>query len=178
MNTSKKYLFQHFSFSFQNIITSFQSQITKVMLGYICAPKRFDMKKIMIALFFISLIFFQNAKAQTGEASPKAERVQFGFYDGTVIAGYVDHGGYLNFTGPNVSYVFGKSKILAGMLPSLRFKEDKSEVKNAFVTPTLGIGITYSYKKFAVQVPFYYNAKTSNVNGKWNIGIGIGLKFK
>lgn len=136
------------------------------------------MKKIMVALFFIGSVGSYNAKAQASEDSRKAESIQFGFYDGTIVMGYVDHGGYLNFTGPNVSYAFGKSKILAGMLPSLRFKEDKSEVKNAFATPTLGMGITYSYKKFAVQVPFYYNAKTANVNGKWNIGIGIGLKLK
>ena len=136
------------------------------------------MEKIMVALFFMGSVGLHNAKAQASEASPKAERVQFGLYDGTIVAGYVDHGGYLNFTGPNVSYAFGKSKVLAGMLPSLRFKEDKSMVKNAFVTPTLGMGITYSYKKFAVQVPFYYNAKTAIADGKWNVGIGIGLKLK
>lgn len=136
------------------------------------------MKKIMVALFFMASVGSHNAKAQASEASPKAELVQFNLYDGTIVTGYVDHGGYLNFTGPNVSYAFGKSKVLAGMLPSLRFKEDKSAVKNAFVTPTLGMGITYSYKKFAVQVPFYYNTKTAIADGKWNIGIGIGLKLK
>lgn len=60
----------------------------------------------------------------------------------------------------------------------LRFKEDKSEVKNSFVMPTLGIGITYSYRKLALQIPLYYNAKTATADGKWNVGIGMVIKLK
>lgn len=139
------------------------------------------MKKITIALLLFASFAFQKSFAQTNAPiieDSKKEKVTFCFFDGMIVAGYVDKGAYLNFTGPNVSYTSGKSKVLVGMLPSLRFKEDKAAVKNAFVTPTLGMGITYSYKKFAVQVPFYYNAKTSTVDGKWNVGIGIGLKLK
>jgi hypothetical protein len=63
------------------------------------------------------------------------------------------------------------------MLPSLRFKNDTNTPKNAFVTPTLGVGLTYLYKSFAFQLPLYYNAKTSKSNGAWNIGVGIGIKL-
>jgi len=104
--------------------------------------------------------------------------VKAGWFDGTVIAGYVDKGGFLNFTGPNVSYTAGNSKIMVGMLPSLRFKEDHSEVKNSLVVPNLGMGITYAYKKIAVQLPLYYNPKTALINGKWVTGIGFGMKLK
>ena len=137
------------------------------------------MKKITTVILVFCTFGVQKTMAQTDRpiVNPK-EKINFGFFDGTIVAGYADQGGFLNFTGPNVSFTSGKSKILVGMLPSLRFKEDKSAVKNAFVTPTLGMGITYSYKKIAVQVPFYYNAKTATVNGKWNVGIGIGLKLK
>lgn len=139
------------------------------------------MKKITLSLFLLVLFATQIAIAQTIETAhpvPKESKVTFGFFEGTVIAGYVDKGGFLNFTGPNVSLTSGKSKLLLGMLPSLRFKEDKSQVKNSFVMPTLGMGLTYSYKKLALQVPLYYNAKTSTADGKWNVGIGVGIKLK
>lgn len=63
------------------------------------------------------------------------------------------------------------------MLPSLRFKQDNSEVRNTFVTPNLGVGLTYSYKKIALQIPLYYNAKTNNNHGRWHIGAGIGIQL-
>lgn len=122
----------------------------------------------------VTLLFFcLKMSSQEKEKS----NINFGFYDGYIISGYVDKGAFLNFTGPNINYTKNESKVVLGMLPSLRFKEDKSKVKNAFVTPTLGMGLTYSYRNFAVQVPFYYNTKTAIENGKWNIGIGIGYRF-
>ncbi|MBA9074978.1 hypothetical protein GGR22_003155 [Flavobacterium gossypii] len=139
------------------------------------------MKKITLSLFLVILFATQIAMAQTIEPAhpvPQESKVTFGFFEGTVAAGYVDKGGFLNFTGPNVSFTSGKSKLLLGMLPSLRFKEDKSQVKNSFVMPTLGIGLTYSYKKLALQIPLYYNAKTTTADGKWNVGIGVGIKLK
>jgi hypothetical protein len=45
------------------------------------------------------------------------------------------------------------------------------------VTPGLGFGITYCYKAVAIQVPLYYNSKTSLKNGNWQIGIGLGCKI-
>ena len=63
------------------------------------------------------------------------------------------------------------------MMPSLRFKADNSVTKNAFVTPSLGCGLTYSYKFLAVQIPLYYSPKTSVQNGKWHVGVGIGLRL-
>lgn len=105
-------------------------------------------------------------------------KVQLSFYDGFVIGGYVDNGAYLNFTGPNINISHKNSKFVLGMLPSLRFKEDKGTPKNAFVTPTLGVGFTYSYKMWAFQIPLYYNAKTATQNGLWHIGFGVGLRLE
>lgn len=116
--------------------------------------------------------------ALAGGISAKAQdKVNAGFCEGIIAAGYVNDGGFLNFTGPNVNATFGESKFFLGMLPSLRFKDDKGATRNSFVFPTLGFGLTYSYKALAVQVPFYYNAKTATENGKWNIGIGMGLRL-
>jgi len=125
----------------------------------------------MIRKLFLTLALFSlfSAKAQ--------EKVNAALYDGIVVAGYVNNGGYLNFTGPNINALYGESRFILGMLPSLRFKEDKGTTKNSFVFPTLGLGFTYCYKALAIQMPFYYNAKTANENGKWNIGIGIGLRL-
>jgi hypothetical protein len=98
-------------------------------------------------------------------------------FDGVVVLGYVNQGGYLNFAGPSITANLNDSKVMLSMLPSLRFKEDQGTTKNAFVTPTLGIGLTYSYRAFAFQVPLYYNSKTSTQDGQWNIGVGVGLRW-
>lgn len=138
------------------------------------------MKKTTIGLFLLTSFITTVSIAQTIETTTatKESKISFAFFEGTAVAGYVDKGGFFNFTGPNVNLTSGKSKLLLGMLPSLRFKEDKSEVKNSFVMPTLGMGLTYSYKKLAFQIPLYYNAKTATADGKWNVGIGMGIKLK
>ena len=123
-------------------------------------------KKLLLTIALLSL-FASNAQ----------EKVNAAFYDGIVVGGYVNDGGYLNFTGPNINATYGESKFILGMLPSVRFKEDKGATKNSFVFPTLGFGFTYSYKALALQIPFYYNAKTATEDGKWNVGIGIGLRL-
>ncbi|NBV90714.1 MAG: hypothetical protein EBR91_00910 [Flavobacteriia bacterium] len=97
--------------------------------------------------------------------------------DGALVMGYVDQGGFLNFTGPNVSLSKGHSKWIIGMLPSLRFKESPSTPHNAPIFPSLGAGLTYAYKVLVVQVPMYYNPKTLTANGRWTLGVGLGLRF-
>ncbi|WP_415326371.1 hypothetical protein [Chryseobacterium sp. MMS23-Vi53] len=106
-------------------------------------------------------------------------KIKASFFDGIAVAGYVDHGAFINFTGPNISYKNKDLKFILGMLPSLRIREDKSEgTKNSAITPNLGAGLTIVYKKIALQVPFYYNTKTSAQNGAWKMGIGLGYSFK
>ena len=129
------------------------------------------MKTILFFCLFLLTATFSNAQPQT-------KKIAVYVLDGIVAAGYVDQGAYLNFTGPNVSYTRGKSKLIFGMLPSLRFKIDTGTTKNSPIFPSLGFGLTYAYKKLVFQVPLYYNAKTSTTNGKWNIGVGIGIKLK
>ena len=116
-------------------------------------------------VFYTTTLFAQN------------DNPKFALFDGVVIGGYVDKGAFLNFTGPNVSKTYKDSKFILGMLPSLRFKDDQETPKHAFVTPNLGIGFTYSYKMWAVQLPLYYNTKTATANGRWHTGIGIGLRI-
>lgn len=120
----------------------------------------------------ISLIFLCNAFALAQKSELKTT-----LFNGVIVSGYVDNGAFLNFTGPNIKLQYANSSYMIGMLPSLRFKKDKGLTKNSFVTPSLGLGVTYTYKFFAIQVPFYYNGKTSVKNGEWNIGIGIGFKL-
>jgi len=104
-------------------------------------------------------------------------KVNPALYEGLVNAGFVDNGYFLNFGGPNLNVSFRNSKILLGMFPSLRFKQDKGTPKNTFVTPALGLAFTYMYKSIALHLPLYYTAKTSKDNGKWNLGVGIGFKI-
>ena len=99
--------------------------------------------------------------------------------DGIAVTGYVDHGAFINFTGPNVSFKNKDLKLMLGMLPSLRIKQDHSEgPRNSTIMPTLGVGITAVYRKFALQVPVYYNPKTTLQNGAWKAGIGLGYSFR
>jgi hypothetical protein len=101
-------------------------------------------------------------------------------FDGCLLTGYVDHGAFINCTGPSIRFSKKPYAILFGMLPSLRIKEDKvaaGATKNSAVTPNLGFGITTAFQHLALQLPFYYNPKTAVKNGKWNAGIGLGYKF-
>jgi hypothetical protein len=101
-------------------------------------------------------------------------------WDGMVVAGYVNDGGFVNFGGPSLKLVKKPFGFAMGMLPTLRFKKDNvaSGLKhNSTVTPTAGAGFTAWCKHLVVQVPFYYNTKTAATDGQWSAGIGIGYKF-
>jgi hypothetical protein len=97
--------------------------------------------------------------------------------NGAIVVGYVNDAAFLNFTGPSLKLQKGQSDWMIGMLPSLRMKEDSGNTKNSLIIPSLGIGITYTYKLMAVQIPFYYSNKTTSENGRWNFGIGIGINL-
>lgn len=119
---------------------------------------------------FVSGLYFSQEKDS---------KLNVSFFDGIAVAGYVDHGAFLNFTGPNINFTYKNTKLMMGMLPSLRIKQDQSAgTKNSTIMPTLGVGFAVIYKKIALQIPFYYNTKTSTDNGSWKPGIGLGYKFK
>lgn len=129
------------------------------------------MKKLLYACgILISGLCFSQ------ESAPK---IKAAFFDGVAVAGYIDHGAFINFTGPNISLTHKNVKFILGMLPSLRIKNDKSPgTKNSAITPNLGAGLTVVYKKIALQLPVYYNSKTATENGAWKMGIGLGYSFK
>ena len=128
-------------------------------------------------IYRISVIFLILLCTETFTLYAQDSKIKISIYDGAAIIGYVDDGGFLNFTGPNINLVLKNSKFIFGMLPSLRFKHETVIPKSAFITPTLGVGFTYSYKLLAFQIPLYYNAKTATENGRWRIGFGLGLRI-
>ncbi|WP_241254808.1 hypothetical protein [Sphingobacterium sp. DR205] len=107
--------------------------------------------------------------------------VKASLFEGILVAGYADHGAYINCTGPAVKYNFAKKRaVMLGLLPTLKLKDDKVEEgkpKNSWITPTLGFGLTLVSGHMAIQLPAFYNAKTSTSDGKWKLGIGMGYKF-
>lgn len=106
------------------------------------------------------------------------QKVTAGGFEGAVVAGFVDNGAFLNFVGPNIAYKTGRSKVMLGMLPSLRYKEDTSTgPTNSSVYPALGVGVAYMYRRLVVQVPLYYNAKNAAKDGEWVVGAGVGVKL-
>lgn len=132
--------------------------------------------RIVCSLVFMFLII-HVAFSQDSEGFESMSKVRVSAFDGVLAAGFVDGGGFTNFTGPNINMTYGHHKYILSALPSLRYKRDRSEPRNAFVTPNLGIGFTYSYKLFAIQIPLYYNPKTATENGEWHVGIGLGLRL-
>ncbi len=125
-------------------------------------------------LAFIGFITISNAQ----EVSEKKVSITAG--EGTIVVGYVDKGAYINFTGPSFKLIHKPYVVWFGVLPSLRIKEDNVPVgakKNSVLTPSLGFGVTFAYKHLAIQIPMYYNGKTTTTDGKWNPGIGLGFKF-
>ena len=129
------------------------------------------MKKLFYGCgIFVSGLYFSQEKDS---------KLNVSFFDGIAVAGYVDHGAFLNFTGPKINFTHKNTKLMMGMLPSLRIKQDQSSgTKNSTIMPTLGVGFAVIYKKIVLQIPFYYNTKTSIDDGSWKPGIGIGYKFK
>jgi hypothetical protein len=133
------------------------------------------MNKIITIIVFFSIISSSRAQEPVAE-----KKVSLTVAEGVVVGGIVDGGGYINFTGPSIKIISKPYVIWFGVLPSLRIKEDDVPAgakKNSLITPALGVGITFAYKHFAVQIPTYYNGKTSTSDGKWNVGLGVGYKF-
>lgn len=129
-------------------------------------------------LFCFLILFVSTSKAQETKPETAKPTIKFNPFDGIIVAGYVDNGAFLNFTGPNIALTVKSSKFILGMLPSLRYKEDNGMFRNSPIMPGLGCGLTYCYKQIAIQVPLYYNPKTATANGRWNAGIGIGMRLK
>ena len=135
--------------------------------------KKLTSKTVCMVMMFFSISI---SYAQT-VSKPKTTIVA---WDGMMIVGYVNNGGYVNFGGPSLKLIQKPFSFGFGILPTMRIKEDKvaeGAKKNSAVMPTAGFGFTVAYKHVVVQVPFYYNAKTAGSNGKWHPGIGIGFKL-
>ncbi|PRD54780.1 hypothetical protein C5749_10785 [Sphingobacterium gobiense] len=99
-------------------------------------------------------------------------------FDGIIVAGYTDNGAYINCTGPGVKYIAPKWNLMLGLLPSIKIKEDTSDVKNAMFTPALGFGATLTiFKHLTLQIPTFYTPKTNTNNGRWTLGAGLGYKI-
>jgi hypothetical protein len=131
--------------------------------------------KKSIYLFISLSLLALTARSQNSAVQTKAT-----LFEGIIVAGFVDRGAYINCTGPAIKFSKKPLSVLIGLLPSLRIKKDKVATgapQNSVITPNLGAGITAAYKHLAIQVPVYYNTKTSTKDGKWNPGIGIGYKF-
>lgn len=136
------------------------------------------MKKLTIKIVCMAAMccILYSTSAQT-TTEKKASIVA---WEGMAVAGYVNQGGFVNFGGPTIKLIKKPFSFGFGILPTMRIKEDdvpKGSPKNSAITPTAGFGFTIIYKHLALQVPFYYNAKTATRNGKWNPGLGIGYKF-
>lgn len=135
--------------------------------------------KFRIAVFSLVAalaMFHLPAHSQTVDGTP----LKTVLFEGLIIAGYVDHGAYINCAGPAVKFTKKPLILLLGLLPGLRIKKDNAPTgspKNTLITPSLGLGLTAAYKHLALQIPLYYTSKTSTKDGRWIAGIGLGYKF-
>lgn len=132
----------------------------------------------MIRILFYVLAISAQLISVNANAQESPSKITATLCDGFIIAGYVHDGGFINFGGPALKLTHKPFNFILGMLPSLKFKEDRTgATKNSFITPTLGAGLTIAYKHIALQAPLYYNTKTASGNGRWHAGIGLGYKF-
>jgi hypothetical protein len=119
------------------------------------------MKKIIGILFFI--LIFGEINAQTKSTT------EIGF-SGQIMMSYDGSALYYNMGGPAFFANIKKSKIGIAMYPSLKLMNDNPK---PFVTPILGSGIFYQYKKIVVAMPMYFIA----AENKWKLSFGLGYKF-
>ncbi len=136
------------------------------------------MKKPFVNIAAVVTTFFLLNAVNAQHAREKKASVVA--WEGMAVAGYVDDGAFVNFGGPTVKLVKKPYSIGFGILPTMRIKEDpasKTSPNNSMITPTAGFGFTLAYKHLVMQVPFYYNPKTSTADGKWKPGIGLGYRF-
>lgn len=129
-------------------------------------------KRVTLMMFISLFTFSTELLAQDSKVKPV-------IFDGVINVGYINNGGYINFSGPSLSLAHKNSKLSFGMLPGLRYKVDNGPgpFRNHSVFPNLGFGFTYSYKFFSVQLPFYSNLKTPTSNGSWHMGFGVGYRI-
>lgn len=119
------------------------------------------MKKLF--LFILIFIYFNSLFAQTKKSS------EIGF-TGQLMISYDGDATYFNIGGPSITYNLKNAKLGAAMYPSLRFRND---ALRPFVTPILGTGLFYNYKKWLVALPLYFIANEN----KWKLSIGLGYKL-
>jgi hypothetical protein len=122
--------------------------------------------KIRIVVIAIFIFLWNHSFAQPGNDSKKPSFT----VEGQVAVTTNGEAIYLNFGGPCMKYSFKKIAFSLGMIPSLRFEQDKPR---PYITPMLGAGLqVYFFKdrRFIASFPCYYiSTKTS-----WRVTAGFG----
>ncbi len=78
---------------------------------------------------------------------------------------------FVNFGGPAVRVRYKKVSFAWVTAPTLRFWED---APRPFIIPTVGTGFEFTYKRFGIGFPFFYNA----AKNEWTPTAGLVYKFK
>ncbi len=102
-----------------------------------------------------------------------AQKVSINYQGQINIASNFSNSLFLNLGGPSIVFVFKKINVGLGMLPSLRYFENKPSIS---ITPVLGVGPFFAFgknKKINLGLPVYYY---SNFN-KWAPAFSIGYNF-
>jgi hypothetical protein len=118
-------------------------------------------------LIFVFILFSCGLYAQDGK--PKAVA-----WSGQFVVATNGNSLFTNFGGPSIKAEFSKKSSLSlGMLPSLRINLEEKD-NNKIVSPILGIGLQFQYKKIILAMPAYYLPAPKNY---WTIAGGIGIKL-
>lgn len=118
-------------------------------------------------LTFVFVLFYSCMYAQ--ETKTKAVA-----WNGQFVVATNGNSIFTNFGGPSIKAEFSKkSSISLGMLPSLRINLEEKD-NNRIVSPILGIGLQFQYKKFILAMPAYYLPGPKNY---WTLAGGIGIKL-
>ena len=119
-------------------------------------------------LLTLALILFAHI-GYAQENKPKAVA-----WNGQFVVATNGNSLFTNFGGPSIKAEFSKKSSLSlGMLPSLRINLEEKD-NNKIVSPILGIGLQFQYKKIILAMPAYYLPAPKNY---WTLAGGIGIKL-
>lgn len=113
--------------------------------------------KLTILLLCISCL----SSAQSTEVQPSWQ------LNGMVGVNISSRGEYLTFGGPGLTFKRKKSGLFIGLLPAIKMDHSTFAFR-----PSVGGGIRYNYKNFAVMAPVAYFDQ-----GRWEIAFGLGYIF-